>query len=316
MKIHRHALLLGCAAAAAGIALLLPPAGALAASRDAAPATPGVVTGAKVPGDFNKDAKPDLLFQHAGTGRLAAWMMDGTKPTDRVALGSPASPGAAMMAFGTDDLDGDGQSDILFYNSLDGTLLVWHMDGATLVSKSQIDGRYKDFEPVSVFDFDRDGNSDILLQGRANGTVLVVLLLQGTVVVDKVMLSLPPIVETFLDWRVAGAADFDHDGDVDLVLSRHARAVETLGSWADVVAIAFMDGTAGSISVLGTVGDRNWLLRGVADWSADGWPDLMWENTITGDAGVWEMQGTNILAQYAIGSVSNVERGWHIVGPR
>jgi hypothetical protein len=224
-------------------------------------------------------------------------------------------PGAAMIAIATDDFDGDMKSDVLFYNTIDGTLVVWHMDGTVLVWKTQLEGFYKEFEPVSVFDFDRDGNSDILLQHRANSGDLVVLLLQGTDVVAKVPLSLPS-AEPFLDWRVAGAGDFDRDGDKDLVLSRHARAIETAGAFADVVAIAFMDGTAGEIAVLASVGDRNWMLRGVSDWSADGWPDLMWENTLTGDAGVWEMQGTKVLAQYVVGSTTTLERGWHIAGPR
>jgi len=75
-------------------------------------------------GDFNKDAKFDILFQ--GTdGTLAIWYMDGLNLSS-VAILAPSRAGSGWNVVGTGDFNGDGNLDIVFQHD-DGTLALWYM---------------------------------------------------------------------------------------------------------------------------------------------------------------------------------------------
>jgi hypothetical protein len=308
--------------------ILLPVATATAATRSTAEPVAALADGGTegdVPGDFNEDGNPDLLFQNRNTGNLRVEFMRKTQPVAAAAL-SPAGTGdPSVLAVGADDFDRDGNTDILFWHmpSRDenspspgqGELLIWHLDGRNnLIYESKV-GQMIQYMPVSIFDFDGDGLPDILFQSQAPPLRLLVWIMNGTQVVDRVRLDLAT-PEASAGWRVAGTGDFDRDGDVDLVLHR----VGTFGpqsSGIGVVAIAVMKGTTGQVEVVGRHGDRNWELTGVADFTRDGFPDLIWEHLATGELGAWEMRLLEVTARYAIAPVSpSLERGWHIVAPR
>jgi Ca2+-binding RTX toxin-like protein len=82
------------------------------------------------PGDFNRDTKTDLLWQHAN-GQAAVWIMDGAQPVGGALIDT--NPGAEWRAAGAGDFDGDGKADILWQHA-DGQAAVWTMDGTELVS--------------------------------------------------------------------------------------------------------------------------------------------------------------------------------------
>ena len=74
----------------------------------------------------------DLIVQHSD-GTVAAWYMDGINLVRGVLL-NPATPGEAGWRVATTlDLNGDGQTDLLFQHE-DGTVAVWLMDGINLIS--------------------------------------------------------------------------------------------------------------------------------------------------------------------------------------
>jgi hypothetical protein len=267
-----------------------------------------------VAGDFNGDANPDLLWQNASTGNLKATLMAGIKPMAPAAI-NPLGPGdASLVAVGSDDFDGDHKTDILFWRAADGMMVIWHMDGLELLYKTELEARMPDYRPVSVLDFNRDGRPDILFQERKGGDIIA-WLLENTRVVGRLRVSLPA-AEIQTAWRVGGSGDFDRDGDADLVLYYEVPTVESRGTWNTIVAVALMDGAVGTVTPVAEVADRNWLLRGVADISMDGWPDIVWENHVTGFISVWVMDGLTVTTMEGIPTTSSTERGWHIVGPR
>jgi hypothetical protein len=70
-----------------------------------------------------------------------------------------------------------------------------------------------------------------------------------------------------------------------------------------------MNGTAFSSSVyLGNVGTQ-WRIVSTEDFSGAGQPDIVFENTTTGDRYIWLMSGTTFGSSYFLG---NVATQWEI----
>jgi hypothetical protein len=299
----------------AGFALFLLPLTTASAATSTLQSPPviGAPTGeADVPGDFNEDGNPDLLFQNSASGDLQAWLLDRTKPAERVAVVGDGDP--MIVASGTDDFDGDNRTDILMWNPPTGNLVIWYMDGTRLVRKSSLNLGLAEYAPVSVVDWNRDGHPDILFQRRKGGDIFVVLL-QGETVIAKQPIDIPT-ADRNVNWRVLGTGDFNRDGAADLVLF-HTGANGSRDVADDTLAVALMNGTGtGRIQVVTKLTDRNWQVRAVADFTGDGWPDLFFENYATGETGAWEMEGLKIGRQYVVTGPAQENRGWHLVGPR
>jgi FG-GAP-like repeat len=81
-----------------------------------------------------------------------------------------------------------------------------------------------------------------------------------------------------VEWRIAGAGDFNGDGFADLV-------------WEDTItgqrAIWLLkNGVFSGVINLPTV-PVEWHIAGVGDFNGDGFADLVWEDTITGQRAIW-----------------------------
>lgn len=87
-------------------------------------------------GDFNRDGKSDLVFQHTN-GDLVVWHLD-----NFVASGAslvPSNPGDSRLRVkSTVDRNHDGKPDLLFQRQSDGALVIWLMDGITRISSQTI----------------------------------------------------------------------------------------------------------------------------------------------------------------------------------
>jgi hypothetical protein len=89
---------------------------------------------------------------------------------------------------------------------------------------------------------------------------------------------------------IRGTADLDADGHLDLLW--HHQTTGELYVW-------FMDGLAvrsGAFLTPRALDDTRWQIRGVADLSGDGKPDLLWHNQVTGELYAWLMNGTTVAS--------------------
>jgi hypothetical protein len=82
-------------------------------------------------GDFNGDGDSDILFQNSN-GQVRIWQMSGTTIAKDTTLST--NPGTAWAAIGAEDFNNDGKDDILFQNTSTGQVMVWTMNGSSMLS--------------------------------------------------------------------------------------------------------------------------------------------------------------------------------------
>ena len=124
-------------------------------------------------GDFNGDAKPDILWRNDVSGENRVWFMDGATLLGgfRSTRRSPTRTGRSW-ARGTSTAN--AHRDIVWWHQVTGGLIVWFMDGITPVQfggtdhpAGIADTRWR---PVAMGDFNRaDTQPDIVWRHSESG---------------------------------------------------------------------------------------------------------------------------------------------------
>jgi hypothetical protein len=178
--------------------------------------------------DFNGDGRGDLLWR-AADGALYVWVSKEPHPQYGLDYDGRAFTGAYLDTIGTDwqvaavgDMNGDGNSDILWRQVGTGATYVWMMNGGQVVAGTGPTAAQADERWVveGLGDFDGDGKSDILWRnvGGPDTGAMYVWLMNGTQLWGSTYLD--PIST---DWQVEGLADFNGDAKTD-VLWRNRNA--------------------------------------------------------------------------------------------
>lgn len=234
-------------------------------------------------GDFDADGDPDLLLGLAGEGPsvTALWRNDGDAFTQVAAeVGLALASGATRQASWV-DVDDDGDLD-LFLALRDGPNRLWRNDGGTFTDITEPSGIGDPRRSVGAvwLDMDADGDLDLYvgnMDGDANGmwrndggTFVDVaeelgLAAGGRALGDEAQGTVRPC-----------AADFDHDGDLDLYTANYGPngLFRNPGRpdvpWADVA------------EELGVAGDSRDDTCAWGDFDNNGLVDLFVNGTITG----------------------------------
>lgn len=173
--------------------------------------------------------------------------------------------------------------------------------GAYEVANMPIPGR---------FDFNRDGSPDLLWQNTRTGQVLFWLMGGAD---GQQVLSYGSPFATVADthWHVVSLADSNGDGHPDMLWQNSATNQLVVWSLSGTQVVTYG-------APFATVSDTHWQVAGVADFDGDGHPDLLWENSATGQVLVlvWNLggaDGTSVLSYgSAFATVPNT--AWRIVG--
>lgn len=229
--------------------------------------------------DLDGNGVSDLLFRDRSQGdhRLEIVLNDRSGPFARRSL---------LLATGDDpdlafdvrsgDFDGDGRSDILTRSLRTGSLRVRLMDGTTIRSQRLLTevpaGLTDTLEAIA--DFDGNGTDDLLVRTGADFTWSVY-------PVDGTTASSASSGATGIPQRAAmrlvAAADFDGDGQADILL----RNANTL-TW---VLYRMKGAQVVSAAVVGALPpDPRWELQTVDDFDRDGRADLLLRQR---DTGAW-----------------------------
>lgn len=183
--------------------------------------------------------------------------------------------------------------------------------GSWLLNGSQWDGgytplidRYVDpaWRIIVAADFTGDAEADLLWRHDRTGDIGIWPMTGGRWNGEYL-----PVASVPVEWQVAAAADFTGDGSADLVW-QNTRTGER-GLWP-------MSGTrrSGGYQLLYPAPvSPAWSIAAAADLSGDAAADVVWQNTATGERGVWVMNGATLVRYVPLYSAL-VPLEWRIAG--
>jgi M6 family metalloprotease-like protein len=175
--------------------------------------------------------------------------------------------------------------------------------GDVVVSADQTNGTNTTLAAgTGVLDFDSDGRPEVLWHNQSSGSLYLWFMngVQRTAGSYLTPSSVSP------DWQVRGIADFNADGKLDVLF--HNQVSGALYVW-------LMDGTSRASASYLTPSSvpATWQIGGVADFNADGKPDILWHNQTNGQLYVWFMNGTTQTGGAYL-TPSSVSPEWQIRG--
>jgi glucose/arabinose dehydrogenase len=251
-------------------------------------------------GDMNRDENVDVLWRNTVTGENAVWFLDRTAFRGGVLL---ASASLDWTLAGAADFNNDGSTDLVWRNPGTGANAVWFMSGTTLVSSANLPSTADlGWNIEAVGDFNGDQVPDLFWHHHGRGATAIWLMTPSMTRLASV--DLPAVGDA--NWHAAAAADFDSDGDPDLVW-RHA----TNGS----VVFWRMNGTTLQNGVdLGNLPDNQWKIVAAGDYSGDRKADLFWHHAGTGANAAWFIDRFALTGSSMVDGLSDLR--WVGAGPR
>ncbi len=223
------------------------------------------------------------------TGPFASSVGTGTLT---IVAGPPPPPPPLPM---NGDIDADGHPDLVWQRT-DGLVFTWFMDGTTLtggayLSTTPID---PDWQIVGTSDLTGDGKPDLLWQNQVTGQVNI-FRMDGTTKLGEQAIGLAPNTP----WRIVGTGDFNRDGQADILWQDVPDGTMFIWFMTSSEGVAsFWSGAYvqnGSAEPIMIGADSPWRIVGAADFSGDGWADILWRDTTTGILSIWHMNGAVFL---------------------
>jgi hypothetical protein len=192
-------------------------------------------------GNFDGDSlhRADILYRSPTTGAVTVALSGGAT----LSLGAPTLD---WVIKGVGDFNGDGTTDVLWYNTISGDVSIWVMSGGSIVASPVPGGSPPSlgWTIVGVGDVNRDGISDIIWR-HSSGVVSIWTISSPAAPPTLGNIITPPAGSSFvgvidLDSVVANfdysmpdmfGADNDGDGAIDLFPSAAALTSLWSNSW-------------------------------------------------------------------------------------
>lgn len=196
----------------------------------------------------------------------------------------------SIGAYVHNDVNGDGKSDLLWFNPSPDRLSWWIMNGATMTSHP-VQPAATGWKVVATGDFNGDGKADIVWMDAANN--VYIWLSNGNGFTSKL------VSQVASSWKLVGSGDFNGDGKSDLVW--YNPSPSRISWW-------LMNGTTISAHPAQPV-TSGWRVVGTGDFYGDGTSEIVWEDAAN-SVYFWRLSGVTFASTY----VSTVSNGWTVVG--
>ncbi|MGC4071647.1 MAG: VCBS repeat-containing protein [Nibricoccus sp.] len=173
----------------------------------------------------------------------------------------------------------------MLQNTLTGERVIWLMDTGVITGSAGLPTLPLSWQFACVGDLDGDGSADIVLQNTDTGD-RVVWKMNGEEI--ETSLGLPTMAP---EWQISAVIDIDGDSQNDLVLQN----VRTGERRVWVLALQ-----SGQLSINRTIElptfYAGWRFAGSGYYTTDGKPNLLLQNSLTGDRVLWSMDGDGTIA--------------------
>ncbi len=277
---------------------------------------------------FTGETQKSIFWRNKQTGQMVLWRLSGTKLNTIVPIDLNLKD-LTWKVVATTDLNGDGNSDIIWQNQATNALTVWYMNRSGLASWKFLPTPTEGFRVKAAGDFNQDGINDLFLSNTFSGQNQIWYFQQSPSGISYSGNAYLPNLTSGLQFVGLGRLNSDKipslfwtNASNDLVtwqirpsLYGKSMALPVLSDTnIQVVATVDLDRNGKSevllrntitgeselgdfigsnynrISTLPTL-DQNWVYKGSGDLEGDGDLDAYWQNSITGRINVWKMNG-------------------------
>ncbi|MDJ0799226.1 MAG: FG-GAP-like repeat-containing protein [Calothrix sp. MO_167.B12] len=303
--------------------------------------------------DYNNDKIDDIFWHNSQTGENVIWIMtngnNGIEVAQKVAI--DPFPGSGWEIEDVADFTGDGIKEVLWRNNETDENTIWEIkfDNTNAAQPFSVDSTSlitpgdTNWKILDSGDFNNDGIADIVWHRNDTGENAIWLMKndENGLSVDKGYF----LNDLFdIDWKIEGVADFNKDGNDDILWRNYGnetnpdsgknaiwlmRDESSLGDEVDgepELTVTWQmrnnDGTLGPKREAGRgiflvdVGDLKWDIEGVADFTGDNNPDILWRNYGTEENAIWRMgsdgNGVNLDGGFFI---DNKPLPWQVESP-
>jgi len=252
--------------------------------------------------DVNGDGQLDLIWRHGATGANVVWYLSGTTVVGQASL--PTVSDLAWQIVASADVNRDGAPDLIWRNTATGANTVWYLSGTTMIGSASFPSVTDlAWQIGASADINLDGSPDLIWRNAVSGANLV-WYLNGTTLLSQA--NLPAVVDP--TWQIVAAFDVNRDQAPDLIWRNSLSGANVV--W-------YLNGTT-MLSQAGfpTLADLAWRVMGPVlprvstDINGDRHPDLVWRNSATGANVVWYLNGTSLMSQASLTTVSDL--AWQI----
>ena len=243
-------------------------------------------------GDLDGDGKADLILQNNVSGAIAFWRMNGTVLVSGTIVTTTSTN---WRIVGARDFDADGKADIVVQNMVTGDVDLWTMSSGAIVSDVLLGNVSANTRVVGL---GRLGGNAVVLQDTTTGAISRWIVSGGSVTSNQAIGT-----PSAADIKVLGVADFNSDGNDDLVLQ--SASARTVSVW-------LLSSTGIGVLSSGNVATpvAGWAVVGSGDYDGDGFGDILLHNSITNGIAEWQMNGTVIARGWNVGTLA----GWKPLG--